>query len=267
MTSRQRAARRTLPGRCRDHRSGPQRGTQAARPGLPPLCAKAGELPLRTGGPGRGQRQHRPDRRRGAGLAARPGAGPAARLRPAGQGPRGADRAARHPGPVRRLLRRGHGDRPVRPGRHARPAAPRASHGDRDPGRWTARSSRSGTARSGGSAPPRSARSPAGWCPAPPTPSADSSSSPGRWPGRPRGRLRTAGLRLRHRADRDLPAARGPADRDPGGLAGRAGLDVLGLPALGGDPARRGRYLAAVPGPAGPPARCWTRPRRPPPPR
>ena len=75
--------------------------------------------------------------------------------------------------------------------------------------------------------------------------------------------LRTAGFAFDIELIAALPAARGHADRDPGGLAGRARLDVLGLPALGGGHARRGRHLAALPAPGGPPARSRTRPRRP----
>ena len=60
------------------------------------------------------------------------------------------------------------------------------------------------------------------------------------------------GLRLRRRADRPLPAARRGADRDPGPLAGRARLDLLGSASLSGHLPRCRLHLAPAAGRPGP---------------
>ena len=163
--------------------------------GLAALCRKAAALPLRAADPGRGQRQHRRHRRCGAGLARR------RRCRSGCCAASGRARASRcglacwPPGPRSSAsATRTWPPTCPRPGPGGQPARRRAARGHRLAGARCLGRRGSGAARSAGPARRCSARWPAGSCPAPPTPSAGSSSSPGRWPGRRRSRCGRPGF-------------------------------------------------------------------------
>ena len=220
--------------------------------GLAALCRKAASAPAARRDPRRGQREHRRNGR------ARPATGPRARCRSGCCAATGRARDSRcgpacwPPGP------RSSGSAT----RTWPPTCPR----------WTPRSACSppgnplvigsrGLAASvvtAGTARVRRAGAAAFRRPGPPD-------RPGRhrYPVRVQVLLRAAGprggaaaadggLRLRRRADRHLPAAGRDADRDPGALAGHAGLDVLGAAALARPRSATSRRSGCGSGPPGP---------------
>ncbi len=192
-----------------------------------------------------GQREQRLDRRDRATLASRAGAGAAAALSTGRQGGGGSCGPARDYGSLCRVLRRRHGHRSGRP-RSRDPAAR-----DRTWGRH--RLTRACGVGGGGQAQCHPAGRRHGVPRARPADRAGYHRHPVRIqvlhrPAGPDGGVVVAdsGLRVRHRADSQLPSARRDGDRDPGPVAGRARLHVPRAASLGADMPGDRRDLAPL---------------------